>query len=447
MRLEIDVKGNVNVPENPLASQTSRDTFPVTSEAVLDYEERLLRPDAARDDSEVVAAERYYHQATSSSVVNKTATEQTLRDAMRHTIVRRESLPETIYAPEGYFTHGELSLLKSPVSSVAVDRMLPGSFVAVGDRYEVTPDVLCSVMNLTSLDSGKVESEVVEITEKAVRFKLQGEFDASVDGVSTRLRMVAKMTFDRQAATVTWFALAIHETRDISKAEPGFDVTATIRMVRQPMANPAALPSKSTAVRFDAPIPAERLFVELQSRERMAGAMMDRRWRMIQDTPATAVLRMIDHDTSIAQCNLRSLVKLPEGKQWTLDAFLSDVRRTLGDQLVQIAGRDERVSSQGLRVLRVVADGKTQGVPVRWIMMHFSDDQGRRLHATFTMSADQVDAFAGNDAQLAESLRFLEPGDIHDGARPDTGRPLAGPESSAARVGDRAEAPSASDLK
>jgi hypothetical protein len=40
-------------------------------------------------------------------------------------------------------------------------------------------------------------------------------------------------------------------------------------------------------------------------------------------------------------------------------------------------------------------------------MMHFADQTGRRVQATFTMSADQIETFAGSDAQLAESLRFL----------------------------------------
>lgn len=416
VRIEIDVKGNVKVPDVALSSMKTRQTFPVKSQATLDYEERVLRPINADLKSEIVASERYYHTATSENVVNKTATTQELRPSMRQALVRRESFPETIYSADSFFTHGELSLLKSPVSSVSVNRFLPGASVIEGDRYEIQSDALCSVLNLTSVENGTIQSNVVEVSKDAVRFKLEGELEATVNGVSTRLRLVGKMTFDRKTNTCTWLALAIHETRDISRAEPGFDISATIRMIRRPMSAPVALLGEPAKIDFDSPVPTERMYVELQSRQIHVGAMMDRRWRMIKDAPGSAVMRMIDNDSSIAQCNLRSLVKLPEGKQWTLEAFESDVRTTLGDQLGQLIEGDQRVSAQGLRVLRIVADGETQGVPIRWIMMHLSDDQGRRVQATFTMSGDKVELFAANDAQFADSLRFLDPADLHDGS-------------------------------
>ena len=97
VKIEIDVKGNVRVPDNPLASKETRQTFPIKSKATLDYEEQVLRPADADLKSEIVAAERYYHTATSNSELNKSAITQELRPSMRRAIVRRESLPETIY--------------------------------------------------------------------------------------------------------------------------------------------------------------------------------------------------------------------------------------------------------------------------------------------------------------------------------------------------------------
>jgi hypothetical protein len=425
VRIEIDVEGNVNVTDNPLASKKTERKFPIESKAVLDYEERPLRPEHADPQSEVVAAERYYHEASSTSTLNKTASRRELRQPMRHVIVRREQLPETVYSPEQFFTHDELSLLKSPVSSVSVDRLLPDAAVVEGDRFEVDSETLCSVLNLSSVDSGRVEGTVTEVGDDSVRFKLEGEIQGSVEGVDTRLRLLGKLTFDRDAGICSWFALAVHETREIGKAEPGFDIAATIRMVRRPMKAPNALPATPAKIDFRKPIPAERLYVELQSRHVRVGTMMDRRWWMVQDRVGAAVMRMIDHNQSIAQCNLRSLVPLPDGKQLTLEAFRQGVQESLGGQLRQLVKGDQRVTAQGLRVLRVVADGETKGVPIRWIMMHFSDDEGHRVQATFTMSADEVETFAANDSQLADSLRFLSDEDLRGPESPDSAEPLA----------------------
>ncbi len=408
VRIEMDVKGNVTVSQNPLVNRNVNQKFPIDSTATLDYEERPLVPPGASKSTEVIASQRYYHEASSESVLNKTSSKRELRPEMRVALVRRETLPETVYSADHYFTHDELALLKSPVSSLSVDRLLPAEAVLAGDRYRVSDEALCSMLNLSSVDAGEVESTVTEVSEQAVRFQIEGELEGSVDGVNTRLRLLGKMTFDRREQTCTWLALAIHETRDIGRAEPGFDVSATIKMVRRPLDGPKGLPAEPPQVDLLADIPRDRMYVELRSRFVAVGTMLDRRWRMINDRPGAAILRMIEHDISIAQCNLRPLVELPADKPLTLERFQSGVRTTLGDKLRRLVEGDQRTSAQGLTVLRVVADGETKGVPIRWIMMHFADEAGRRVQATFTMSADQIEAFAGSDVQLAESLRFLQ---------------------------------------
>jgi len=58
--------------------------------------------------------------------------------------------------------------------------------------------------------------------------------------------------------------------------------------------------------------------------------------------------------------------------------------------------------------MRVTANGAAENVPIRWVVLHFSDDSGRRVLATFTMEGDHVEAFAGADEQLASSLRMVD---------------------------------------
>jgi hypothetical protein len=158
-----------------------------------------------------------------------------------------------------------------------------------------------------------------------------------------------------------------------------------------------------------AAIPRDRLYVELRSEEMGFTALMDRRWRMMSDVPGAAMMRMIDQDRSIAQCDFRPLVSLQPGTQWTLEALQEEVRRTLGEQLEQFVEADQRVSDSAIRVLRVTAQGAVEGIPIQWIVMHFSDDSGRRLLATFTMEGSHIDEFAGCDMQLAGSLRLIAP--------------------------------------
>ncbi|MGB7346574.1 MAG: hypothetical protein WBD20_20300 [Pirellulaceae bacterium] len=409
VRIEMDVKGNVNVPGDPLVSRKSQVTLPIQSNAVLDYEERYRRPEGAASDSYVTAIERYYHDAHSTSELNRTKKKLELRDSVRQTQVRRDALPEVIYAVEDYFTNDEMSLLRVPVASSALDQLLPSVAVQQGDKFQPSSEAMTSVLNLTSVQTSDVVVEVAEITTTHVKFQLKGKVEGSVDGVPTTIKTVGKLTFDRDAQVCSWLAMAVHETREVGKAEPGFDVAATIKMIRQPMPKPVALPSTPAQMAIEGAVPKDRLYVDLQSKYVGVSAVMDRNWRMMSDQNGNAMMRMIENDRSIAQCNLRPLARLKPGEQWTLEAFQNDIQRTLGNDLNDLIEADQRVSAAGLRVLRVTAHGAVQGVPIQWIVLHFSDDSGRRVLATFTMSGDSIDAFAGADMQLADSLSFLAP--------------------------------------
>lgn len=408
VRIEMDVKGNVDIPKNPLVSQESDRKLPITGTAVLDYEERYRRPADADENSVVTLVERFYHEAKSSRELNRQHEETKLRESVRNTIVRRELLPEVVYGVDDYFQRNELDLLRVPVSSVAIDELLPNDPVQQGSQYYIANEAVTSVLNLTSVLANDIVARVTEITDKKVKIEFKGKVDGAVEGVPTVVKTVGKLLFDRQIGTCTWLAIAVHETREIGKAEPGFDVAATIKMIRQPMAKPVALEPQPPRLNITSPIPQDRLYVDLLSEQLGVSVLMNRDWRMMTDVAGAAMMRMTRDDRSIAQCDFRPLASLKPGEHWTLEAFQEDIKTTLGEQLAEFIQADQAVSDSGLRVLKVTAAGAVEGVPIRWILVHFSDDSGRRVLATFTMEGDHADEFAGADVQLANSLRFTE---------------------------------------
>jgi hypothetical protein len=415
VRVELQAQGNVQVPRNALASRKADLTLPIDSSATFDYEERYRRPvetvngKRSRVESaegEVTYVERYYHEAASTSKLNRNAKTLTIRESVRQAVVRRETLPEVIYSEEDYFNRDELELLRLPVASVSLEQLLPIDKVTVGTEYAPSREALVSVLNLTSAEASDVIAKVVSISDQEARIQLNGKVDGSVEGVPTTIRVTGKLTFDRQAGACTWLAIGLHETREIGVGEPGFDISATLKMVRQPLTAPIALPPTASPIDVTAAIPQDRLYVELVSDQVGMSVLMDRRWRMMSDVPGNAMMRMIDTDRSIAQCDLRPLATMAPGTQWMLEAFQQDVRKTLGEQLTNLIEAEESLSPAGLRVLRVVAQGSAQGVPIQWVMQHFSDDSGRRLLAVFTMEGQQVATFAGADSQLSATLRL-----------------------------------------
>ncbi|WP_168566897.1 hypothetical protein [Crateriforma spongiae] len=454
VRLAINVQGNVNLPSDPLVSKRSMTKLPIQSDAVFDYEERYRWPTDAKPGSPVMGLERYYHEAVSSGTLSKNDISFGLRPTVRQTLVRRDMLPETIYCGDDYLTHEELGLIRTPVSAVQLGDLLPLTAVAKGDQYEVNRGTIGNLLNLSSVDDGKVENKIEDIDDAIAKITMSGKIDGSIDGVPTLVRLVGKMTFDRKQNVCNWLALALHETRDIGKAEPGFDVQAKIRMIRQPMPRPAGLPAKPVAMDLTRPVPGNQTLVLLHSDALSVTALMDRRWRMISDRPGAAMMRMIDQESSMGQCNLKPLVRLPEGKTWTLAQLQQDVRRSLGDRMTRFLRDDRMTSPGGIETMQLIAAGTVEGVEVRWIVQHHAAPSGRRLLATFTTDADSFDAMAGSEVQLASTLEFVAPvptGDAEDDAKADQSGDvtLAAPEP-ATKVADAGAADSlssASDLR
>lgn len=409
VRVEMAVEGNVNIAANPMVSRKVARKIPLQSDAVFDYEERFRRPVDAAEGSVVTAAERFYHEAISESKVNGQMQQLMLRDEVRQTLVRRDSLPEVVYSPDDFFSHGELELLRVPASSIDLDRLLPEQEVGIGDSFTPDREAVCGVLNLTAVDSSDVTLKVVALNAKIARFELGGAVSGSVQGVPTQMDIVGKLTFDREAKMCYWLAMAVRESREISITEPGFEVTAKVQMLRKPQTAAVALPKTPAAMQITRPVPENQILVETGSHEISIAGLMDRRWRMMVDVPGRSMMRMIDNDRSVAQCDFRVIPALGKGKQWTLEAFERDIKKTMGGQISQLINAQERLSDSGLRVLRITAQGSVEGVPVQWILLHFSDDSGRRVLASFTMDAQSIEQFAGSDVQLADSLRFERP--------------------------------------
>lgn len=434
VRMQIDVNGNVNLAKDPMIPNSPKQLLPITGKITLDYEERYLRPVGASADSPIIAAERHYHEATGTSTLNRTTNETTLRDSLDSIKVRRDQLPETIYSDDDYLAHQEVELLRTPVASCAIDSLVPMKNLRVGEKAEVPSRTLASVFNLTSIAASDVQTELLVADADDTKLQMRGKIEGSVAGVPTQLRILGKLTLDPKSRAITWAAIAVHETREIGNAEPGFDVTATIRMIRKPLAKPERLPLVAAVVDFDQAPPRDRLLMNIGSEFVGVTALLDRRWRIMKDASGEAILRMIENDRSIAQLNLRPLPRLGEGEQWTLEAFELDVKRKLGDRFGEILQSQSAVTDSGLRMLRVVATGQVQGVPIQWIMMHFSDDEQHRVVATLTMDGESVPKLDGSDVQLAASLQLTNPrsnvarkadGDQSDEKSSETGEKLS----------------------
>jgi hypothetical protein len=417
VRVELEIEGNINITPSAAVTATKDKVkgedkskekpkamqVPVESTAVLDCEERIL---ASATDGTAQVADRFYHEAKSTGTVGNRPLELTLRPDSRKVRVQHQDSQWVAYSNDVYLDGRELELLKVPASSLAVDALLPTGEVQSGTKYTIDSPVLAKWLALASVEQSTVQGEVLSVADQEVKLQLAGTVEGSVAGVPTTIELAAKLTFDRVARCCTWVAVGMKEVRQIGKSEPGFEVAATIRMVRKPMEAPVRLGNEPATDWKETP-PAERLLTELASTALGYSVLMDRRWKIINDVAGSGMIRLIDNDSVIAQVNIHPLGKLAAGEQLTLEAFVAESRKSLGNRFGEVLKSTEELNGAGLRVLRVTIQGSVESVPIQWVFMQFSDDSGRRLLATMTISNDYVANYAGGDEQLSSSLRFL----------------------------------------
>lgn len=135
--------------------------------------------------------------------------------------------------------------------------------------------------------------------------------------------------------------------------------------------------------------------------------LADRRWTTYRDNGEEATLRFIVGNRRVAQCNIANLIDYEPGRQLSLEGFQADVQRWIDTAGHEILEASERLSSTKHRLLRVVVGGTTEGVPIRWIYYHVSNDEGRRLSMTFTLDESSQETFGDQDQQLAGTIELL----------------------------------------
>ncbi len=420
-RLEMHVKGNIHLSRNELVSRTVERKIPLDHRSVLDYEERLYHVNG----QELVGSRRHFLEAISEGETARKQVHLQLRQSAREVACHVGGGRSTTYALDAFLTPEELDLIQPPANSLAINLLIPQQPLALEQAFPLQEEGLRILLHLDGIQEHNVEGTLVSVDAKAAKLTLVGTVQGSAAGVPTRFDLAGKMTYSLEQRQYTWLAMGIRERREIGKAEPGFEVSATLKLVRKPLDATTKLGERPLG---EQPGPAE-LLVNLYSTSGKYAVLMDRRWQMISQSPSLSRLRMVENDRDVAQCDVRHLPPLKPGQQVTLEGLESDLRRSLGSSLHEVLHASEDKNSSDVRVVRFHAMGSVSDVPVEWFVAYCSDDQGNRIFATFTMASENVDVFSGADDQFVHSIRFLDLSalDEHEkgGADPGVGSSVA----------------------
>ena len=394
-----EIRGNLKLE----ASESGVDTLPLAVEAEMTYEERTLAWDETNRPAHTA---RHYHQAQAKIEVGSTNDTPELPEERRLVSVDLTGKSPLITSPVTPLTREELELIDLPASSALAPQLLPGRAVAIGDTWQHEESLLAALVGIDAITQAEVTSTLLEVEEDDARCEMTGHISGAADGVATQIELRGRYTYNLASGQITWLAVILQEDRSIGHATPGFEVTTRVRMLLAPLPEPVVLTDETIAAIPTAADPGQDLLT-YRSAEGGFLVMHDRRWRVMVDNSTLSVLRLVDRGELVAQCNIVRLPNVPAGQQLSVEEFTGEVRQALGEKCQEIVEAYDEVTADGLHVIRILAAGEVQGMPIHWIYYHMGDREGRRAACVFTLEAERTESFAAADIALTSSLRFL----------------------------------------
>ena len=373
--------------------------------ANLSYDEKNL--DVAATPEGHLRSARSYDKAEAIIKVGEASSKPALRPERRLIAVDLEGYKATLFSPRGLLTDEEMDLIDVSGNTLLLDQVLPSKPAAVGEKWKLSEKLLAALLGLDDVRHSDVECLLKEVTPALARMELAGHVSGTANGAASEIDLKAKCRFDRKTNRIDWFAMLIGDKREISPVEYGLDVVARVQIRISPKAESAPLAETATKD-IPAKPTAEMCQLLYQPADRGWQVTHDRGWFLVDSRHDLAVMRLMAQGTDVAQCNISPLPKVAVDKLPTLPQFQNDVQHSLGKNFGQFVEAGQSVNEAKNRVYRVLVNGEVSEVPIRWQYYLVADEEGRQVAFTFTVKAQNLEAFGKAGDRLVDSLRFLD---------------------------------------
>ena len=383
--------------------------LPMSVAADLAYAEQIVHWSAAADERAVSL--RRYKTADATLKSDKQGTRRTLPGDARDltAVLAGEQFVVNRAAGETPLTREQVDLLDVTGNTLALDRLLPGRPLAVGDNWDHDPETLAALLGLDHVGVCEVNSVVTGVENSQVQLRLAGTVRGTVAGAATEIELRAAYLFHQKHGRITKFNLAVKENRKRGEVGPGLDVTAKLTLVVRPAAAEQT-PFDAAAVTAAADADATAISRVLVDASRQGYRFQHSAgWFVTAEQAELLSLRLLRGGDLLAHCNVTTLPARSAENAATLDQYKADVKQSLGENIESIAASEEWITPQGNRCLAVFANGKVKEVPVQWRYYLISTDGLPQASVAVTIEQDRLDDFCDADRMLIDSLELLKP--------------------------------------
>lgn len=420
-KIVLEIDGNLSLKPAEDDQKQDRPDVPAKGKSTLDYFEKIAfsKDEESGHTQPAAAARRMLVASAENWISGKLSSSQLRRECFETRFMPRDGIWQQ-YCESMPLDAREVQLLHSPINSAAIELLLPLEPAKPNSTWTIRAQDAQLIFNLDAVHKSDLVATITKVEKGITSIDLKGALDATANSVATRLDVNGnfQVKLGKQCALVTWVGLIIKEERQVSQAEPGFVITARVRMIREETDDKIAITGNALRKMASEDESHGRWLVRLHSQPGLFSTLADRRWHIHRDSGAETILRMVENNTVIAQCNVSHLTPLESGQQLTLEGLQADIKASIGDGFREFLESSEKVTSTKLRLVRMVVAGELEDVPIQWIYNHLSDDNGRRLLMVFTMGGNVTDRFAAADDQMGGSLEFLPGSSAGDGPTP-----------------------------
>ncbi len=374
-----------------------------TVSAALSYRERrLLGPG---NEAESFRSVREYETAQADINVDGNKTLLRLPDALKLIVAQGRTEGVELYGLNGLLTSNELDLIRSPADSLALISLLPTKEVTVGDRWTAAGWAFQMLTALDAIVKGELVCTLDSVENGIARIKMNGTLEGAAVGSTTEVKVSGFFTYDIAGKFIAETDFVQTETRAVGPVSPGLDITARIRLLRQPAKLPGKLSDQKIIDGSGIEPAASAKYLRFESPWNI-GVQHGRHWHVYKVDEKVAVFRLLEEGNFIAQCDMASIAPAKPSEHLTEAVYLTDIRHSLGDRLRSMTKGEVVPTSDRKFVFKVTAEGLVGERQVTWIFYLVADPTGRQASLMFAVDTSLVEKLTGNDREIVDSLKF-----------------------------------------
>jgi hypothetical protein len=398
--LIVELKGDLSSKPTPDADPVSK---PFKVSIKQRYDERVLE---TTPDGRILRSMRYYSSAEGDYRYGDLEAEPTLAKFGPDWLLFDREGAQPLVCPRRLVFRQEMEMLDVPGNPGFVADLLPKEPVAKDATWPAENAALTKILVIDAVSESDVATRIDSVDGDNVSLVTEGQVAGAASGVATDVNLRARTVYSLNERRPMTFAMTWREVRSIAHAEPGFDVTATIRLATSRVDSSEALSDDRIAA-LPKKYRLEMGLLKYESPSKDFRFVQDRRWFVTAPDETGAVLKLIDRGELVAQCSLVRLPRLQEKEEYTLDEYKAEVQEKLGKSFGRFVDTREFETKKGVRVMKLHVDGLAEELEMRWIYYHLSDPTGRQVAMIFVYEPQFETTFGDADRWVVENFEFL----------------------------------------